>query len=187
LRHGEQEMSDSAKRPLESPEILLRASRFTVVRRRQVLADGTTRDRETVEHPGSVVILPVLEGGKICLLRNYRIAVGETLIELPAGTIESGDDPLDTAVRELTEETGYMAARWEKACEFLMSPGILHERMHLYIARELTGGKQALEPGEEIETFVVTLAEALALVDDGRIIDAKTILSLLWYERHRRR
>jgi ADP-ribose diphosphatase len=176
-------MSDTVKRPSEPPEVLLQASRFTVVRRRQVLADGTTRPRETIEHPGSVVILPVLEGDKICLLRNYRIAVEETLVELPAGTIEPGDEPLATAVRELTEETGYVAARWEKACEFLMSPGILHERLYLYIARQLRAGQQALEPGEEIETFVVPLAEALAMVDDGRISDAKTMLSLLWYLR----
>jgi ADP-ribose pyrophosphatase len=90
---------------------------------------------------------------------------------------------LATAVRELAEETGYAAARWEKACEFLMSPGILHERMYLFVAHDLTPGKQALEPGEQIDTFIVPIAEALAMVDDGRIIDAKTILSLLWYER----
>jgi ADP-ribose diphosphatase len=180
-------MSDTVKPPSEPPEVLLRASRFTVVRRHQVLADGSTRSRETIEHPGSVVIVPVLEQDRICLLRNYRIAVGETLVELPAGTLEPGDEPLATAVRELTEETGYVAARWEKACEFLLSPGILHERMYLYIARELRAGQQALEPGEEIETFVVPLAEALAMVDDGRISDAKTMLSLLWYLRHKLR
>jgi ADP-ribose diphosphatase len=179
-------MSESGNRSPEPPEVLLRASRFTVVRHRQTLPDGTARYRETIEHPGSVVILPVLEHDQVCLLRNYRIAIGETLVELPAGTIEPGDDPSVTAVRELTEETGYVAARWEKACEFLMSPGILHERMYLYIARELTAGEQALEPGEQIETFVVPMSEALAMVDDGRIIDAKTMLGLLWYERRYR-
>ncbi len=173
-------MTDAANDP---PEILLGTRRFTVVRRRQILPDGTSRYREIIEHPGSVVILPVVDRDQVCLIRNHRVAVGQTLVELPAGTIEPGDDPLTTAVRELTEETGYTAGRWEKACEFFMSPGILHERMHLYIARELAPGKQALEPGEQIETFVVPFVEALAMVEDGRIIDAKTMLALLWYER----
>ncbi len=173
-------MTDAAHDP---PEVLLRTRRFTVVRHHQILPDGTSRYRETIEHPGSVVILPVVDSGHVCLIRNFRVAVGETLVELPAGTIEPGDDPLTTAVRELTEETGYTAARWEKACEFLMSPGILHERMHLYVARQLAPGKPALEPGEQIEPLVVPIAEALAMVDDGRISDAKTMLALLWYER----
>ena len=97
----------------QEPEVLLQAGRFRVVRMSRRLTDGTLHSREVVQHPGAVVILPLLADGRVCLIRNYRMTVGETLLELPAGTLDAGEDPAETARRELTEETGYRAGRWK--------------------------------------------------------------------------
>lgn len=168
------------------PEILLSTSRFEVVRQGHKLPDGSIRQREFVRHPGAVVIVPILDDGRVCLIRNYRLAVQEWLWELPAGTIDPGESPAATAARELIEETGYMAAVIEPVCGFWMSPGILNERMHLFLATGLIPGSQALAPGEQIETFETPWPEALAMVDDGRIQDAKSMAALLLLDRRRR-
>ena len=163
-------------------EILLTSKRFRIVRKARRSADGQTHVRDIVEHPGSVVILPLLDDGRVCLIRNYRIAVDATLIELPAGTLE-GEDPLTTARRELIEETGYRARSLEPLLDFFVSPGILNERMHLFVARGLTPGEPELEPGEEIERLEVPWAEALEMIRAGTIQDAKTLVGLLYYDR----
>jgi ADP-ribose pyrophosphatase len=167
------------------PEILLETSRFRVVRQSQRLADGTVHSRETVVHPGAVVLLPLLDDDRICLIRNFRLAVDEELIELPAGTIDPHEDPLETARRELQEETGYLAGTLEKLHEFWVSPGILNERMHVFVARDLAPGPSRLERGEQIQTLEVSWREALEMIDSRQIRDAKTIVGLLFYERLR--
>jgi ADP-ribose pyrophosphatase len=168
------------------PDILLETSRFKVLRHHYLAADGRPITRETVQHPGAVVIIPLMADGSVCLLRNYRVAVHQMLIELPAGTLESGEKPKDAAARELAEETGYAAGRLDPLAELLMSPGILNERMYVFVATELSSGKPAPEAGEEIEAFVVPWQEALAMTEDGRIQDAKTIAALLLFDRKRR-
>jgi ADP-ribose pyrophosphatase len=167
------------------PEEILVTRRFRVVRHILLGPDGKLHVRETVQHPGAVTILPLLDDGRVCLIRNYRIAVDKTLVELPAGTLEGGEDPAMTAERELIEETGYRATSIEKLSEFYMSPGILNERMHLYLARGLRPGPAALEPGEQIETWVVPWAEAMRMAFDGTIQDAKTLVGLLYFDRVR--
>ena len=107
------------------------------------------------------------------------MAVGETLLELPAGTLDRNEPPLAAAARELAEETGYRARDLEPAGAFWMSPGILRERMHLFVARGLTAGEQALEPGELIQPRVVAWEEAVAMCLDGRIDDAKSVAGIL--------
>src|SRR5688572_14649987 len=114
--------------------ILLTARKFRVKLRIQTTSDGRTHEREIVVHSGAVTILPILPDGRICLIRNFRVAVDQSLIELPAGTLEPNEDPTKTAHRELIEETGYRAGRLERLCEFYMSPGILSERMIVYTA-----------------------------------------------------
>jgi ADP-ribose pyrophosphatase len=170
----------------QNAEILFTARKFRVERRVQVTPDGRTHEREVVVHPGAVTILPIFSDGRICLIRNYRVAVDETLLELPAGTLDTGEDPAETAYRELIEETGYRARHFERMCEFFMSPGILHERMVVFVATDLQPGETALEAGEEIEPLVVTWDEAIKLVETGGIRDAKSIAALLYYERFRR-
>lgn len=171
----------------DAPEILLQTKKFRVERRLQTLADGSLHAREVVVHPGAVAIVPVLPDGRLCLIRNVRVAVGQSLLELPAGTLDAGEDPAETARRELIEETGYRAGRLEKLCEFFMSPGILNERMHVFLATELKPGEAALEAGEQIEPLLVTLPEALQWIERGEIRDAKSIAALLYYERYHRR
>ena len=171
----------------QESELLLTTRIFRVVRKWQRLGDGSTRPREVVLHPGAVVILPMVGADKVCLIRNFRIAVDETLWELPAGTLEAGEDPAETARRELIEETGFRAEKIEKLAEFYMSPGMLHERMHLFLATGLTDGPMALEAGEEIERQVMSWDEAMGMVDSGEIHDAKTLAGLLMYDRLRRR
>jgi ADP-ribose pyrophosphatase len=171
---------------IDPPEELLVTRRFRVVRHHQLGRDGRPHPKDTVQHPGAVAILPLVDDDHVCLIRNYRVAVDKTLIELPAGTLEPGEDPAATAYRELIEETGYRAASIEKLREFTMSPGILNERMHLYLAKNLTAGEMALEAGEEIETLIVGWDEALRMVFDGTIEDAKTLVGLLHYDNLRR-
>jgi ADP-ribose pyrophosphatase len=167
-------------------ELLLETSRFRVIRQHRLKPGGQTITRETIQHPGAVVVVPLLDDGRVCLLRNYRLAVNATLIELPAGTLEPGEHAEITAQRELAEETGYNAARLQPLACMLMSPGILNERMHVFVASGLSAGVPSPEAEEEIETLLVPWDEALAMVDDGRIQDAKTIAALLLYDRLRR-
>ena len=165
-------------------ETLLRASRFNIERVTRALPDGATISREIIRHPGAVVIVPVLADGRVCLIKNYRVAVDRELVELPAGTLEPNEPPIVTAHRELIEETGYRAAAMEPLCEMAMSPGILDERMYAFIARDLVAGAPAREVGEEIENILVTHAELDSLLRNNSIQDAKTIAALLYYMRY---
>lgn len=168
------------------PELLLTTSRFRVVREYQPLANGQTRPREIVRHPGAVVIVPLLDSGEVCLIRNYRISVKQTLLELPAGTLEPNEPPIETAGRELIEETGFRAAKIFPLHQFFLSPGILDERMHAFLATGLTAGPTALEAGEEIVNEVVPLEVAVGKIFSGEIQDAKTIAALLMVDHLRR-
>lgn len=166
-------------------ETLLETRKFSVVRLKETTPGGRQIERECIHHPGAVTILPMVDDEHVCLIRNYRATVGETLIELPAGMLDPGEDPLDTARRELIEETGYRSGRIEKMSEFFLSPGILDERMFLYAAYDLTPGEPAREATEEIENLVVPWAEAMRLVEAGTIRDAKSLVGLLAYDRLR--
>jgi len=145
------------------------------------MRDGRVVMRELVCYSGAVVILPVLDDGRIVLLRNRRFAVDETLWELPAGMIEPDEEPQHAAPRELAEETGYTAGRISKLGQFFTGPGTCNEVMHAFVATKLTAGPQALEPYEEIEVAAVAAEEVRAMVADGRIHDAKTIAALALY------
>jgi ADP-ribose pyrophosphatase len=167
---------------MAKPLVLFEGARFRVEQVMQTAPDGTPHAKQIVRHPGAVVLLPLLDDGRICLIENYRASVEQTLIELPAGTLEPGEDPAQTARRELAEETGYRAGCIEPLATFYMSPGILDERMVLYLATELQPGPTALEAGEDIRPRCCTWDKALAMVRDGRIRDAKTMLGLLYYQ-----
>ena len=161
--------------------LLFDGRRFQVEGTVQVTPDGTEHPREVVRAPDAVTILPLLDDGRVCFVQNYRVAVDETLIELPAGLIDPGEDPAETARRELAEETGYRAGRVERLATFFMSPGLLDEKMYLYLATSLEPGPMAPEPGEDIEPLLTTWEEAMAMARDGRIHDAKTLVGLLHY------
>ena len=137
--------------------------------------------RDVVVHPGAAVILPVLSDDRIVLIRNYRYSVERAVLELPAGTLEPGEAPIDNARRELQEETGYRAGRVEPFCEFFPSPGILTERMYAFLATDLTEGQPRPEETELIAVEVLPLAQVRQLFLDGRFEDGKTIAVLGLY------
>ena len=161
--------------------ILLRASRFTVNAMTMIDKHGNQIMREVVRHPGAVVLLPILDDGRVVMIENHRRTVNQTLLELPAGTIEIGESPAATAPRELIEETGYRAGKLTKIHEFYSCPGICDELMHLYVATELVAGDPDREATEQIENRIVTRAEIKSLVQSGKIRDAKTLVGLYWY------
>jgi ADP-ribose pyrophosphatase len=163
---------------------LFRALRFTIERVTQQLPSGQQVARDIVRHPGAVVILPLLEDGRICLIRNFRVSVEQELLELPAGTLEPGEPPAATAARELIEETGYCAGQITPLCEFYMSPGILDERMVAFVATDLTAGSPAREVGEQIDNCLLTLEEIDQLLRNGEIKDSKSISTLLYFMRY---
>jgi ADP-ribose pyrophosphatase len=136
-------------------------------------------DREIVVHKGSAVIVPVFDDGTVALVRQYRHPAGKSLLEIPAGSLESGEDPKVGAIRELEEEVGVTANKVELISEFWVSPGFLTEKMFVYIATGLTETAQNLDDDENIEIERVPLAEACSLALAGRIEDAKTITGLL--------
>jgi len=166
-------------------ETLLETSRFRVVKQTVTRPDGAQASCQYVVHPGSVAILPLVDDDHLCLIRNRRLTVGQTIIEVPAGTREVGEPPLESARREFAEETGYQAAHWEELIQFYASPGILSERMYVYLARDLTPGAPHREANEEIENLVLSWDDALAMLDRGEIVDGKTVIALLTYQRKR--
>jgi ADP-ribose pyrophosphatase len=145
--------------------------------------EGKRTQREIVVHRGAVVILPFLDDKTIILIRNRRYTIQQILLELPAGTLEAGESPMNCAGRELQEETGYLATRMKPIGNFYTSPGILTERMYAFAAFGLQKTNAALEEGEDIEVFSVDFTEAVSMIRDGQIQDGKTIATLLLYER----
>jgi ADP-ribose pyrophosphatase len=147
--------------------------------------DGGLIDRDVILHPGAAAILALLDQDHVCLLENERPIVGETLLEIPAGTLDPGESPELAARRELAEETGYRARSWKKLAEFFPSPGVLSERTHLYLARDLTPGARQLERDENLEPKIVAWNDAVRGALDGTIHDAKTLVAILLWDRFR--
>jgi len=148
-----------------------------------VTPDGQSIRRDIVIHPGAVVILPIIDREHVCLLRNHRWVVNETLWEIPAGTLEPGEELEPAARRELLEETGYTAKRWTYRGFLFASPGVIDEKLHLFIAEDMTPGPNHPEADEQLEPVTVQLDEAVRMCLDGRIKDAKTMAALLLWER----
>ena len=120
----------------------------------------------------------------VCLIRTYRVAIDRWHLELPAGTLDKSLSPLETAILELQEETGYRAESLTYVHDFAMSPGILDEKMHFYVAEGLTLGESAREAGEQIDNTILSWSSVDALLRNKKITDAKTIACLLWYMRY---
>ena len=145
-------------------------------------SEGRSFLRETIQHPPSVVILPVTAQGKVLLIRQYRHAVGRWIYEIPAGTSEPGEPLLRCARRELAEETGYAASRWKRLSAFYPAPGISTERMDLFVAAGLKKLKKPvpMDKDEQITLHPTSARNALRLVRRNKIMDAKTIIGILW-------
>jgi len=140
---------------------------------------GDVTLREIAEHNGAVAMLALDEANHVTLVKQWRAATGRVMLEIPAGTLEENENPEEGAPRELQEETGLTAARWEFLVRFFPSPGVLTEEMFLYIARDLTIGEQHLMGDEDIEVVKLSLDDAIARIATGEIADAKTIVGLL--------
>jgi ADP-ribose diphosphatase len=135
--------------------------------------------RDVVHHPGSAVIIPVFADGTVALVKQYRHPAVRYLLEAPAGTLDEGESPEMGAARELEEELGVVAGQLEKLTEFFVSPGFCEEKMWVYLATDLTETSQRLDDDEIIEVVRITFSEALEMITDGEIEDAKTIIGLM--------
>ncbi len=145
--------------------------------------EGHTFRREMIYHPGAVCMIPVDSDGRLLLVEQYRHGARTRLLEIPAGTLEPGEDPGETAARELREEVGMRAERVESLGGFWIAPSYATEYLHLYLCRELTPDPLPGDEDEDIEVVRLTRAEAVAAIDSGRIIDAKSIAGILRWER----
>jgi len=147
------------------------------------LPDGSTSRREYIRHPGASMVVAFLDERTILLERQYRYPMRRHFIELPAGKIDPGEDPLVTAQRELREECGYLASTWRHLATLHPCIGYADERIELFLARDLTRCEAKLDHGEFLEVMAVTIDEALAWVREGRITEAKAITGLLWADK----
>jgi ADP-ribose pyrophosphatase len=148
---------------------------------------GFQIDRSVVRHAGSAVMMAVDEKKRILLVRQYRLPADAYLWELPAGRLDPGEKPLQAAKRELAEETGYTARNWKKLSSFWVSPGYVEEKMTIFLATDLTEGTATPMDDERIETRWFTRPEIAAMIDSGKIADAKTMIGYLRWERRGRR
>jgi 8-oxo-dGTP pyrophosphatase MutT (NUDIX family) len=151
---------------------------FDVILEKVTLPNGAVKDREIVRHPGAAAMVPLLDDGRVVLIKQYRHAVREFVWESPAGTLEPEEAPMACARRELVEETGYEAANLEKLTEILPAPGYTDEHIYIFLATGLKAVHQRLEDDEVLELQPTVLETALAMVAQGEIRDAKTIAGL---------
>jgi ADP-ribose pyrophosphatase len=156
----------------------------------EIVENGRKVSRDVVRHNGSVVILAIDDTKSkrdpmVVMERQYRHAAKEYLLEVPAGKMEEGEDPLAGAKRELLEETGFKAKRWRKMARYFASPGFLGEWMQVFIARGLTLGDAQPEYDEQLEIEMIPLSRLLSMIDEGKIYDGKTLISVMLYARLR--
>jgi ADP-ribose pyrophosphatase len=149
------------------------------------LPSGRETLREVVEHNGAVTVVAVDREGRVLLVRQHRHPVGRPLLELPAGTLDRGEEPEACAARELEEETGFRAGRLERLGGFFVAPGYCTEYIQAYLATELEPGRAGGDEDEEMQVLALPLAEVLRLVDSGGLEDAKSLAALLLYLRRR--
>ncbi|MES2530168.1 MAG: NUDIX hydrolase [Pseudomonadota bacterium] len=146
------------------------------------LPDGKTATREYVIHPGAVVVIPLLDDGRVVLERQYRYPVAHVVTEFPAGKLDSGEDTLVCGQRELLEETGYTATEWAYAGKMHLAVAYSTEIIHVYFARGLSLGERQLDQGEFLDVFTATPAELFDWCRDGIVTDAKTLTCALWLQ-----
>lgn len=158
---------------------------FKVTRDTVALPNGGRAQRDYIRHPGAVMIMAMFDDGRVVVERQYRHPVKQVFIEFPAGKIDPGEPPLQTAIRELKEETGYEARDWQFVCTIHNAIGYADEHIDLYLATGLTAGTSDLETGEFLDVYVETVDQLLEQVRCGAITDVKTIIGTFWLEKIR--
>lgn len=173
---------DLSETPLQTETVFL--GKLLNVKRDLVrLANGHETVREYISHPGATLVIPVLDNNKLVMERQYRHPLQRTFIEFPAGKIDPGEDPLTTGQRELLEETGYEAAAWRHLTIIHPCIGYSNEAIHIYLATQLRAGEHCRNQDETLEVLTFPLGEALGMVRNGEITDAKTVIALFWAEK----
>jgi ADP-ribose pyrophosphatase len=147
------------------------------------LPNGASAEREYIVHPGAVAVIAVTEAGELVMERQFRYPLGRDMIEIPAGKIDPGEDPLATARRELREETGYTASQWTHVATINIAIAYSDEHIEIYLAKGLKHEQAKLDDEEFLEVFTLPLASALAWVREGKITDSKTVAGLFWAEK----
>ena len=150
---------------------------------RVALPDGKVSEREYIQHPGAVVILPLFDDGRVLLERQFRYPMQRVMIEYPAGKIDAGEQGLACAQRELQEETGYTASSWQFVCTIHNAIAYSDEHLDIYLARGLTAGPSKLDDGEFLETFTASVPEMLTWIREGKVTDVKTVIGTFWLEK----
>jgi ADP-ribose pyrophosphatase len=166
--------------------ILWHGKTFDLISEDQVLPNGKPVTVEVIRHPGSSGVVPLLEEGKVVLIRQYRPAVGDYLWEIPAGTLRSGEDPLACAIRELREECGLEGDRFDKLGVIAMAAGYSNERIHLFMATGIRPGEQHLDEDELLTTHVFPFDDVMRMIERGEIHEAMTIIGLRMAYRKRK-
>lgn len=162
---------------------LLHEGGFLKLRRDTVrLPDGGQSTREYVMHPGAVVVVGLLDDGRVLMERQFRYPVGRVMIEFPAGKLDAGEQPLACARRELLEETGYGAREWAYAGPVHLAIGYSDEIIHMFFARGLEAGERRLDADEFLDVIAMTVPELLTGIRDGLVTDAKTLSCSLWLQ-----
>ena len=179
---SEQDGPDFSEHTLSS-EVAFSGKLLSVISDRVRLPDGTESIREYIHHPGAAMVAAFLDAHTILLERQFRYPLRRHFIELPAGKIDPGEDPLDTARRELREECGYEAGQWRHLATLHPGIGYTDERIELYLARDLRHVGHSLDAGEFLEVFSLRIDEALDWVRAGRITEAKAVTGLLWADK----
>ena len=165
-----------------SSDAVYKGSFLNILRDTVQLPSGKQATREYVVHPGAVVVIAMLDDGRLVLERQYRYPVGQVMIEFPAGKLDAGENPQFCGQRELHEETGYRAKLWAYAGPMHMAMAYSNEVIHIFFAKELTLGERKLDDGESLDVFVATPAELLAMCARGLVTDAKTLTCTLWLQ-----
>lgn len=160
---------------ITTKETVIYDGKIMTVKVRDVIANGHNAKREIVHKGGAVAIVPVKSDGKVVMARQYRIAVEEELLEIPAGLMDPGEEPLETAKRELKEETGYTAEKWTHLTEFYPTAGFCNEYIHIFLAEELTPGETSFDETEYIEVEEYSMDELIEMINTGEIHDGKTV------------
>ena len=163
----------------QSSEIVYHGVIFDVERMQVSLPDGKPARRDLVRHRGACAIVAINAQQELVLVRQYRAAFDDIVVELPAGKIDPGEDPRVCAERELAEETGYTSAHWQKLTVMLSSPGFCDEVLHIYLATDIRGGQRHLDEGEFVDVQLVPFHDAVQQIMQGRLQDAKTIVGIL--------